>query len=155
MLMQYKTNPANGENMHMREPLISIVIPVYNTQEYIIACLESITKQTYKNYEVIIVNDGSTDKSEEVISSFIEANKLEKFHLLNKENGGVSSARNLGLARAKGEWVTFVDSDDWIEPGFLENAMIADDQYHADLYFTGAADPAPSGKYLFNDRSIL
>ena len=97
----------------------SIVVPVYNVGNYIIKCLESIKNQTFKgDYEVIIVNDGSTDKSEEIIKKYIQ--KLSNFKLYNQKNEGVSSARNYGIEKARGEFLLFVDGDDYIAPNTLE-----------------------------------
>ena len=118
-------------------PLISVIIPVYNTQDYIIGCIDSVRKQTYSNLEVIIVNDGSTDDSEKLITEFIDQYHLTYFSIINKPNGGLCSARNEGLKHAAGEWVVFVDSDDWIEPRYIESMMEADAQYHAELYLAG------------------
>lgn len=121
----------------MTKPMISIIIPIYNTQDYIIECLESVKKQTYKNFEAIIVNDGSTDDSERLISEFISDNRLDNFHLICKENGGLCSARNEGLKHAKGEWIVFLDSDDWIESTLFENLITAELKYHADYVLAG------------------
>lgn len=97
--------------------LISIIIPVYNQESYIEKCLYSIQNQSYRSYEVIIINDGSNDKSEECILKFI---KDERFKYYSQQNSGVSSARNKGLALASGTWVTFIDPDDYISPDYLE-----------------------------------
>jgi glycosyltransferase involved in cell wall biosynthesis len=121
----------------MEQSLISIIIPVYNTQEYIIDCLESVKKQTYKNYEVLIINDGSSDNSQELIINYIRSNGLDNFFLIEKANGGICSARNLGLEKASGKWIVFLDSDDWLEPTCLENMMKAEDKYHADFCLVG------------------
>lgn len=93
---------------------------MYNVEEYIIQCLESLAMQTFKDFEVIIVNDGTKDRSAELAAEFIEARKLDHFMLIHKENGGLSSARNVGMDHATGEWISFVDSDDWVEPHFLQ-----------------------------------
>lgn len=100
------------------KPTISIIIPVYNASRHISNCLDSIVSQTFSNYEVILVNDGSTDNSLEICNDY--AKKDSRIRVLNKSNGGVSSARNAGLKDAKGEFVSFVDIDDWISPVFLE-----------------------------------
>ena len=97
---------------------VSVVIPVYNVQEYIVECLESIMLQDLKDIEVIIVNDGSTDNSIPNIQNIIDNNV--NIQLINKVNGGLSSARNTGLLHAKGEYVLFVDSDDYLEKDFLD-----------------------------------
>ncbi len=121
----------------MCAPMISIIIPVYNTQKYIIKCLDSIVKQTYQDFEVLLVNDGSTDASAQIIAGYIRDNQLESFHLIHKENGGVSSARNLGLEHARGQWIAFIDSDDWVESGFLQNMIDGLQQYPADFCMSG------------------
>ena len=98
------------------KPMISIIIPMYNLEKYIVDCMESIRVQDYSNFEVLIVDDGSTDCSVKVVKEYIEQYKLKNFFLLTKPNGGISSARNAGLEKAKGEWILFIDGDDWIEP---------------------------------------
>ena len=98
--------------------LISIVIPIYNAEKYLEQCLNSIKNQTYKNFEVIMVNDGSKDESETICKRFLEYDA--RFRYFTKENGGVSSARNLGLDNVKGDFITFIDSDDWIAENHLE-----------------------------------
>ncbi len=99
----------------MRSFKISTIIPVYNTEKYLEICLNSIVNQTIglENIQVIIVNDGSTDNSENIIKNYL--NKYSNIEYYKKENGGQSSARNLGLTKAKGEYISFVDSDDWLE----------------------------------------
>lgn len=92
---------------------ISIVVPIYNCENYLEECLESISSQTYRNIEVLCVNDGSTDKSEKVIDKYIELDY--RFKKINKPNGGLSSARNLGMKQATGDYLMFVDSDDYID----------------------------------------
>lgn len=103
--------------------LVSIVVPAYNVSNYIIKCLESIQRQSYTNIEVIVVNDGSTDDTEEKCITFVKEDK--RFHLLNKLNGGLSSARNFGIKYAKGSFITFVDSDDYIEKNYISDLFFA------------------------------
>ena len=100
------------------QPLVSVIVPVFNTEEVVERTLNSICTQTYKNFELIIINDGSTDASEEVCKLFVE--KDSRVRYFYKENGGVSSARNLGLAKARGEYILFCDSDDKWEMTLLE-----------------------------------
>lgn len=107
------------------ESLISVIIPVYNTESYIGVCLESLVKQTYTNFEVLMIDDGSTDNSGKICQEFTESDS--RFHYYRKENGGASSARNLGIEYSRGDYLTFVDSDDWVEEDYLEvlyNAII-------------------------------
>lgn len=99
-------------------PKISIVIPVYNAEKYLARCLDSILNQTFTDYEVILVNDGSKDDSILVCQSYVE--KDSRIKLIDKENGGLSSARNTGLKQATGEYIGFVDNDDWISENFYE-----------------------------------
>lgn len=107
------------------ESLISVIIPVYNTESYIGVCLESLVKQTYTNFEVLMIDDGSTDGSGKICQEYTESDF--RFHYYRKENGGASSARNLGIEYSRGDYLTFVDSDDWVEEDYLEvlyNAII-------------------------------
>ena len=101
--------------------MISIIVPVYNVEEYLEECLESIRKQTYQNIEVILVNDGSTDGSKAICERYCKENR--RFHLLNQENQGLSAARNTGVAASRGEFIVFVDSDDMILANYLETLM--------------------------------
>ena len=95
-------------------PLITVIVPVYNILEYLPRCVHSITGQTYRNLEILLVDDGSTDGTGELCDRLGEEDpRIRVFH---KENGGSSTARNLALQHAKGEYVGFVDSDDYIEP---------------------------------------
>ena len=100
------------------EFLISIVIPIYNAEKYLEECLNSIKNQTYKNFEVIMVNDGSKDDSETICMNFLRSDS--RFRYLKKENGGVSSARNVGLDNVEGDYITFIDADDWVDENHLE-----------------------------------
>ena len=107
----------------------SIIVPVYNVEEYILKCLESINKQSYDNYEVIIVNDGSPDNSEKIIKKYIKNNK--KFKYYKKDNGGLSDARNYGIQFTTGDYLLFVDSDDYIDEKLLQkiNDIVIKNQY--------------------------
>lgn len=89
----------------MSNPLISVVIPVYNTAPYLEKCLDSVVKQTYQNLQVIIINDGSTDDSAEICQKF--ADKDKRIEFINKKNEGVSTARNMGIEKSHGEWIYF------------------------------------------------
>lgn len=102
----------------MASSLISIIIPVYNTEKYLDRCIQSVLAQTYTNWELLLIDDGSTDSSWAICDKYAEQDsRIKVFH---KENGGVSSARNLGLDNAKGEWISFIDSDDWVANQYLE-----------------------------------
>ena len=95
-------------------PKISVIIPVYNTEKYVEKCLESLAKQEMQDFEVIIVNDGSTDNSENVIKNYMQSSKLN-IKYLEKENGGLASARNYGVEKASGKYISFLDSDDYLD----------------------------------------
>ena len=98
--------------------LISIVIPVYNVQDYLNKCLDSVLNQTYNNIEIILVDDGSTDKSGEICDKYNE--KDNRIQVIHKQNGGLSDARNVGIKNARGKYITFVDSDDYLELDYIE-----------------------------------
>ena len=100
--------------------MISLVIPVYGVEKYIANCLKSVVNQEYKDFELLLVNDGTKDKSVEVINNFLKDYDLN-YRIINKENGGLASARNEGIKKAKGEYVAFLDADDAISSDFLLN----------------------------------
>lgn len=100
-------------------PLISVIVPVYNAEKTLRECVDSILNQEYKDFELLLVNDGSIDASPSICDEY--AAKDERVKVFHKPNGGVSSARNLGLDNAQGEWITFIDSDDYIENGYFVN----------------------------------
>lgn len=101
----------------MEQPLISVIIPVYNTAPYLARCLDSVLNNTYRNLEVICVNDGSTDNSLKILRGYEQQDS--RVIVIDKPNGGVSSARNMGLDRMTGDYMTFVDSDDYLHPQFF------------------------------------
>lgn len=102
---------------------ISIIIPVYNTSLYLKRCLDSVKKQSYKNIQIIVVNDGSTDESQSILQNYKKANMELDLTLLQKDNEGLSSARNYGMDFVKGEYVFFLDSDDYLLQDAIENLM--------------------------------
>ena len=110
---------------------ITVIVPVYNVEHYLDKCLDSVIKQTYKNIEIIVVNDGSTDNSGEICQEY--AQKDNRIVYIEKENGGISDARNAGLDQMTGSYVTFVDSDDWIEQDYVETLYQKITEYQADI----------------------
>lgn len=127
---------------------ISMIIPVYNAEKYLEKCLDSIAQQTMKNFELVLVNDGSKDSSQEIIDAFIEKNnnQIEKnndqggirnIQCKVKENAGQAAARNDGLAMAQGEYIAFMDSDDYIEPDYLETLYKAAIKYDSEAVTCG------------------
>lgn len=101
--------------------MVSIIVPVYNAEKYLANTLDSIIRQSYKNFELLLINDGSTDKSKAICDKF--ALKDRRIKVLDKNNGGVSSARNYGLSVAEGEYVIFIDSDDYLTADMLETLV--------------------------------
>lgn len=122
--------------------LVTIVVPVYNVENYIQRCLESIINQSYKNIEIIVINDGSTDRSGIICDTF--AKKDKRITVIHKQNGGLSDARNVGIDNAKGDYICFIDSDDFIKDTYIEKLLFTCIKYKADIcickYETGISD---------------
>ncbi len=118
-----------------KNPIISVIIPVYNVEKYLRKALESAANQTFNNYEVIIINDGSTDKSLDIVLEFVK--KYKNFYLVNQKNSGLSKARNIGIEISRGEYIAFLDSDDFIEPDYLETLYNACVKDNADIAYCG------------------
>ena len=115
------------------EKLVSIIIPAYNTEKYIGNCIESVIKQTYHNLEVIIVNDGSEDNTLEIITKArLRDNRIV---VINQENNGPSAARNAGLKICRGDYVFFLDSDDWLIPNCIEKLISIEKKKKVDIIF--------------------
>lgn len=121
-----------------RETRISVIVPVYNVETYLAKCVDSILGQSYANLEVILVNDGSTDSSGSICDAF--ARKDDRVRVIHKENGGLSSARNAGMEAAAGEYISFIDSDDWIEPDAYEHLLGLMEKYQVKLVCGGNYD---------------
>ena len=113
--MEHRKNDSGG--------LITVIVPVYRCREYLEQCLESLTAQTHRELEIILVDDGSPDDCGAYCEAF--ACKDSRIHVYHKENGGLSSARNYGIERAHGDWIGFVDADDWVEPEMFERLLHA------------------------------
>ena len=117
-------------------PRISIIIPVYNAAQYLTQCLDSIISQEEKDYELLLIDDGSADGSRRICEKY--ASRNSNIHYLYKKNGGVSTARNLGLDHAQGEYICFVDADDWVEPSYLQTLISCTQQKNpADIIYFG------------------
>lgn len=115
--------------------LISIIVPVYNVEKYLARCIDSIINQTYKNFEIILVDDGSKDKSNQICDEF--SKKDCRVKVIHKKNEGVSAARNEGLKQSKGKYISFVDADDWIEKNFLFEMYSELKKYNVDYITCG------------------
>ena len=134
-------------------PLVSVIVPVYNVRDYLEECLESLVLQTYRNIEIIVVDDGSTDGSGAVCNGYAADDRIRVFH---KQNGGLSDARNYGLARSCGEWVSFVDSDDYVSPAFVETLLCAALDTGCDIAAIPTGKPFRDGEncQLSSSRSL-
>lgn len=127
-------------------PIVSVVVPIYNVEKYLRKCIESLLNQTLCEIEIILVNDGSTDQCGAICHGYAEMDK--RIQVIDKNNGGISSARNVGLAAAKGEYVSFVDSDDWIDSEMLETLVNSAKAKQADITICGY-------KNVFEDGSVI
>ena len=127
---------------------ISVIIPIYNVQAYLRGCLDSVLKQDFSDYEVILVDDGSTDASKEIAQEYAEKYP-EQVHLVRQENGGLGCARNTGMELAKGEYLVFVDSDDSVAPNLLSCL------YEAAMTVPGGADIAIGGFQTVNEQGEI
>ena len=114
-----------------KQDLISIVVPIYNVEKYLEKCINSIIIQTYKNIEIILVNDGSTDSSGKICDIYLKIDKRIK--VVHKKNGGLSDARNVGIENAKGKYIAFIDSDDFLDSDFIEILYNLIIEYNADV----------------------
>ena len=114
--------------------MVSIIVPIYNIEGYIRECIDSILAQTYPDFELILVDDGSPDNCGRICDEYAE--KDVRIKVIHKENGGLTSARNAGLSVAKGDWIMHVDGDDWIEPDMIESLIEAAKATEADLVFS-------------------
>ena len=141
--------------------MLSIIVPVYKVENYLDQCVDSILSQTYADLEVILVDDGSPDRSGTMCDEW--AGRDDRVRVIHKENGGVCSARNAGLDAARGEYIAFVDSDDWLEPGMYDAMMEKVREYGCDVVLCDCAKEHPGRTELythnirpgFYDRSAL
>lgn len=115
-------------------PQISVIVPVYNVEKYLPRCIDSILSQTFKDFELLLIDDGSPDNCGKICDEY--ATKDSRVKVFHKSNGGVSSARNLGLDKACGEWITFIDSDDYVEVDYLQELIDAQQQNQVDYVVT-------------------
>lgn len=138
------------------QPLASIIIPIYNVEAYLSECLDSILSQTYPHWECLLINDGSIDSSGAIAQSYAEKDK--RFRYLEQPNQGLSAARNTGLDEAKGDFIAFVDSDDYVYPDFLEQTLKAYKETEVDLvsfHFDRTKDLSIGGEHkTLNQREL-
>lgn len=140
-------------------PLISVVVPIYNVEKYLRRCVESIRCQTYSNLEIILVDDGSPDSCGKICDAY--RNTDNRIKVIHKKNGGLSDARNVGIKIAQGEYITCIDSDDFISPFFIDNLWTAIQESKCEIatswfvdYYEGD-DITESKKLDINDVQIL
>lgn len=135
-------------------PEISVIVPVYNTEKWLRRCIDSILAQTFSDFELLLIDDGSTDSSGTICDEYAE--KDSHVRVFHKPNGGVSSARNFGLDNARGAWITFVDSDDWIGPLYIENLINQPGKdFHLSLFWIEHSDNssnAYAGRAIYNQE---
>ena len=138
------------------QPLISAIIPVYNAERYLAQCLNSVINQTYTNLEIICVNDGSKDDSLKILQKY--ARNDPRVQILDKENAGVSSARNDALKLASGDYIMFVDSDDWVERSTCETAFHAMHTYSSDIVmwsYVSETETRSFPKVIFPETTVF
>ena len=145
------------------ERLVSVIIPVYNVSRYLPQCFDSVISQTYRNLEIIVIDDGSTDDSGSICDQYAE--KDDRIHVIHSDNRGLASARNLGLENVRGEYISFIDSDDWIEPHaidtFLKTAIMTEADIVNARYcseYVGRTVHRPIGKkdsHIYFGKDIL
>lgn len=127
-------------------PRISIIIPVYKAEQYLYKCLDSILLQTFKDWECLLIDDGSPDKSGGICDKYAAGD--DRFVVFHKDNAGVSAARNYGLEKAQGEWIIFVDSDDWIDCNCLQNCIGIAERFSVDIVQFGYRKVKFSGEVI-------
>ena len=134
----------------MEKELITVVVPLYNMAQFLPRAMDSLLKQDYENYEIIIVDDGSTDNGSQLADDYAE--KYDKVSCIHKENGGLSSARNAGIDHAKGRYIIFPDPDDWVSEDYLSFLHGMKSTYHADLEICGRTVVDENSKELSSTK---
>lgn len=129
---------------------LSIIIPAYNSERYIIKTIESLAKQTTKAFEVIVVDDGSTDDTYNIAKNMIVGSGIEKYEIIKKENGGVSSARNAGISASSGDYIIFLDSDDYVSEKLVESIYTYLDENKHDIISWGVNEVRDDGTQISN-----
>lgn len=135
----------------MAEPLISVIIPVYKVEQYLDRCLKSVVNQTYKNLEIILVDDGSPDRCPKMCDEWAE--KDQRISVIHKENNGLGAARNSGIDNSNGVYITFIDSDDWISNDYIEQLYHHLSEYQADMAIGGYVKTDTYTTEIFEERA--
>ena len=133
---------------------LSIIIPAYNVEEYIIKTINSLINQTIKQYEIIVIDDGSTDNTYFIVDKMLKSSCISDYKIIRKENGGVSSARNLGIEESSGQYIMFLDGDDYISEELVENIYKYIDKKEYDILLWGFNQVTEDGKtiYSYSDK---
>lgn len=134
------------------QALISVIIPVYNVEAYLRECVESVLKQTYQNFEIILVDDGSTDSSGVICDEYVD--KDERVSVIHQSNGGLSVARNTGLSESNGDYIYFLDSDDYIAENALEHLIKIAEKDNSDIVFFDAVSFADTNDFTVKQNYI-
>ena len=137
--------------MDMQQPLISVIVPIYNVEKYVRKCLDSLVNQTMKQIEVICIDDGSTDDSGKIADEY-ESSEFPIFRVIHTDNRGLSAARNRGLDEARAEWIMFVDSDDWVDKDFCEVPYKAAKMHNADMVVFNTTQVTEKGRKKYVKR---
>ena len=130
-------------------PELSVIVPVYKVEKYLSKCIDSILAQTFTDFELILIDDGSPDRCGEICDEY--AAKDSRIIVIHQQNKGVSAARNAGLEIAKGKYIGFVDSDDWIEPEMYQILIATANETASELVICGSKQRDESGAFLRND----
>ena len=134
------------------QALISVIIPVYNVENYLRECIESVLNQTFRDFEVILVDDGSTDSSGDICDEYVE--KDERVTVIHQKNGGLSVARNTGLSEANGKYVYFLDSDDYISENALATLLNIAENDSSDIVFFDAVSFTDTDDFTVHQNYI-
>lgn len=151
-----ESNRITLEVKMKNKPLISIIVPVFNAEEYLALCLDSILNQTYRDLEILCINDGSCDGSIGILKQY--KNRDSRIVIIDKQNEGVSTTRNVGLKEANGDYLMFVDADDWIEPYTCEKALVTLNDNNADIViwsYVSEYGESNSSKTIFPDNCVF
>ena len=135
------------------KPKVSVIVPFYNAERYLKQCLDSLQKQTYSNFEVWLINDGSIDQSYQIAAEYVKTD--ERFSLITQSNAGLATARNVGLQKMSGEYITFVDGDDYVSENYLAKMIRVAEVENSDLvignYYRYSDDDKMYYFYDFSD----
>ena len=145
-------NNINQRSPIKLEGLVTVIVPVYKTEKYLKKCIDSILRQTYTELQILLIDDGSPDKCGMICDTYKEMDP--RVEVIHKENGGLASVRNVGLKASRGEWLAWIDSDDWVEDDMIEYLLRGVLTYHADIAVCGRYDVFQKNKYYFGPEEI-